>query len=43
MSIEHVLAVVPVADFDTSHAWYEPLFGRPADNCQWKVASSNGD
>jgi len=32
MSIEHVLAVVPVADFDAAHAWYEHLFGRPADN-----------
>jgi len=32
MSIEHVLAVVPVADFDAAHAWYERLFGRPADN-----------
>jgi len=32
MSIEHVLAVVPVADFEAAHAWYERLFGRPADN-----------
>lgn len=32
MTIEHVLAVVPVADFDDAHAWYERLFGRPADN-----------
>src|SRR5450631_814999 len=32
MSIDHVLAVVPVADFDAAHAWYERLFGRPADN-----------
>ena len=32
MSIEHVLAVVPVTDFDAAHAWYERLFGRPADN-----------
>ena len=32
MTIEHVLAVVPVADFDAAHAWYERLFGRPADN-----------
>lgn len=31
MTIEHVLAVVPVADFDAAHAWYERLFGRPAD------------
>jgi glyoxylase I family protein len=32
MAIEHVLAVVPVADFVSAHAWYERLFGRPADN-----------
>jgi glyoxylase I family protein len=32
MPIEHVLAVVPVANFDVAHAWYARLFGRPADN-----------
>ena len=32
MTIEHVLAVVPVADFDAAHVCYERLFGRPADN-----------
>jgi len=32
MSIDHVLAVVPVADFDAAHDWYERLFGRPPDN-----------
>ncbi len=32
MAIEHVLAVVPVADFDAASAWYELLFGRPGDN-----------
>ncbi len=32
MSIEHVLAVVPVTDFDAAHQWYERLVGRPADN-----------
>ena len=32
MPIEHVLAVVPVSDFDAAHEWYERLFGRPADN-----------
>lgn len=26
-----VLSVIPVADFDTSVAWYEQLLGRPAD------------
>ena len=44
MSIDHVLAVVPVADFEAAHAWYERLFGRPADNLpmegrlvEWRV------
>jgi hypothetical protein len=27
MSIDHVLAVVPVADFEAARAWYERLFG----------------
>ena len=47
MSIDHVLAVVPVADFDAAHAWYERLFGRPADNLpmagqlvEWRVTDS---
>ena len=47
MSIDHVLAVVPVADFDAAHAWYERLFGRPADNLpmegrlvEWRVTGS---
>jgi glyoxylase I family protein len=43
MSIEHVLAVVPVSDIDTANTWYEALFGRPADNnpmpvlVEWQV------
>lgn len=43
MSIDHVLAVVPVADFEATHAWYERLFGHPADNqpmeglLEWRV------
>ena len=44
MSIDHVLAVVPVADFDAARAWYERLFGRAADNLpmegrlvEWRV------
>ena len=44
MSIDHVLAVVPVADFEAAHTWYERLFGRPADNLpmegrlvEWRV------
>ncbi len=46
MPIEHVLAVVPVSDFDASHAWYERLFGRPADNApmgglvEWRVTDT---
>jgi glyoxylase I family protein len=32
MSIEHVLAVVPVTDVERSRRWYESLFGRVADN-----------
>jgi len=43
MTIEHVLAVVPVTDLDLAKAWYERLFGRPADNdpmpvlAEWQV------
>jgi glyoxylase I family protein len=43
MSIDHVLAVVPVSDLQTSNRWYETLFGRPADNnpmpvlVEWQV------
>jgi glyoxylase I family protein len=43
MSIEHVLAVVPVRDVGRSRRWYETLFGRPADNnpmpnlLEWQV------
>jgi len=47
MSIQHVLAVVPVADFEAAHAWYERLFGRPADNLpmagrlvEWRVTEN---
>jgi glyoxylase I family protein len=47
MSIDHVLAVVPVADFEAAHAWYERFFGRPADNLpmegrlvEWQVTNS---
>ncbi|ULE34357.1 VOC family protein [Mycobacterium sp. IDR2000157661] len=32
MSIDHVLAVVPVSDVDRSERWYADLFGRAADN-----------
>ena len=47
MSIDHVLAVVPVADFEAARAWYESLLGRPADNlpmegrlAEWRVTDS---
>ena len=42
MSIDHVLAVVPVADFEAAHAWYERLFGRPADNLPMGVGKGAG-
>ena len=32
MTIEHVLAAVPVSDLDKSRRWYETLFGRAPDN-----------
>jgi predicted enzyme related to lactoylglutathione lyase len=32
MSIEHVLAVVPVSEIGAANAFYEQIFGRPADN-----------
>jgi glyoxylase I family protein len=43
VSIDHVLAVVPVADIERSRDWYESLFGRSADNnpmptlVEWQV------
>ena len=43
MSIEHVLAVVPVSDVEKSRGWFSSLFGRPADNnpmpslVEWQV------
>ena len=47
MSIDHVLAVIPVTDFEAAHAWYERLFGRPATNLpmegqlvEWRVTDS---
>lgn len=45
MTIDHVLAVVAVTDFDRSHAWYQQLFGAPATNvpmpgilAEWRLA-----
>ena len=46
MPIEHVLAVVPVSDLEPADAWYEALFGRPADNrpmptlVEWQVTAA---
>lgn len=46
MSIDHVLAVIPVADIERAEAWYEALVGRPADNrpmptlVEWQVTDT---
>jgi glyoxylase I family protein len=46
MSINHVLAVVPVSDMGKARPWYERLFGRPPDNQpmitldEWRVTDS---
>lgn len=46
MPIEHVLAVVPVADLEAANGWYERLLGRPADNrpmetlVEWRVTDT---
>ena len=46
MSINHVLAVVPVSDMDVARRWYGRLFGRPADNQpmvtldEWRITDS---
>ena len=46
MSIQHVLAVVPVSDLERANTWYEALFGRPADNrpmptlAEWQVTGA---
>jgi predicted enzyme related to lactoylglutathione lyase len=43
MTIEHVLAVIPVRDLTSAVLWYEQLFGKPADNrpmdtlAEWQV------
>jgi catechol 2,3-dioxygenase-like lactoylglutathione lyase family enzyme len=43
MSIDHVLAVVPVTDLEASREWYSSLFGRAPDNnpmpslSEWQV------
>jgi glyoxylase I family protein len=46
MAIEHLLAVVPVADIDTARDWYERLLGREPDNrpmdslVEWRVTDT---
>ncbi len=46
MTIEHVLAVVPVADIDAALVWYERLLGRSPDNrpmetlVEWRVTET---
>jgi hypothetical protein len=42
MSIEHVLAVVPVADFEAAHTGTSVCSGAPRTTCRWRVGSSNG-
>ena len=46
MTIEHVLAVVPVAEMEPAGRWYEQLFGRAPENrpmdtlVEWRVTDS---
>jgi catechol 2,3-dioxygenase-like lactoylglutathione lyase family enzyme len=46
MSVEHVFAGIPVADYAAARAWYERLFGRapellPNDNeAAWKLTET---
>lgn len=46
MTIEHVLAVVPVSDLPVSALWYERLLGRAPDNrpmetlAEWRVTET---
>lgn len=46
MAIDHVLAVVPIADITIARAWYERLFGRAPDNqpmdmpAEWRLTDS---
>jgi predicted enzyme related to lactoylglutathione lyase len=47
MSIDHVLAVVPVSDIQVAQRWYEALVGRPEDNrpmdtlVEWRITDSS--
>jgi len=46
VAIDHVLAVIPVADTDVASRWYERLFGGLADNrpmpnlAEWRVTGT---
>ena len=46
MTIEHILAVVPVADIDAAQSWYERLIGRAPDNrpmetlVEWRITEA---
>jgi hypothetical protein len=46
MSIDHVLAVVPVSDIERSQRWYEALVGRSEDNhpmetlVEWRITET---
>ncbi len=47
MTIDHVLAVVAVSDFDVSHDWYQRFFDTPATNlpmpgnlAEWRVTDT---
>jgi hypothetical protein len=50
MSIDYVLAVVPVSDLDAAHARHERLVSRPVDNLptedrlvDWRVTETGWD
>ncbi len=46
MTIDQVLAVVPVSDIEVAQRWYEALVGRPEDNhpmdtlVEWRITES---
>ena len=46
MSIDQLLAVVPVSDMDRAQPWYELLLGRPEDNhpmatlVEWRITDT---
>lgn len=46
MSIDRVLALIPVAGFEAACGWYEKVFGRPADTspmeglAEWRITDT---